>query len=130
MASRLTNKNFEDGKAAVEREEYDQARAFFEVAIEEDCVPALTYLASKFERGLGVDVNPSKSLELVLAEALEQFEGYAHDALAQTLKPNPQNLVMNKGATGGQVSDNTGSVVSDIQQSVVSARGRPRKVTL
>lgn len=69
MSTHLSNLNFENGKAAVERKDFDQARALFENAIEEGCVPALTYLASMFEHGMGVDADPKKSLELLFKAA-------------------------------------------------------------
>ena len=69
MSTHLNNLNFENGKAAAEREDFDQARAFFEQAIEEGCVPALTYLASIFEHGLGIDADIQQSLELLFKAA-------------------------------------------------------------
>lgn len=84
MVGLISNRNFEDGKAAIEREDYDHARAHFEAAIEEGWVPALTYLASMFEQGLGVEVDPQKSLALLFkaadlgdAEACSRL-GYLH----------------------------------------------------
>lgn len=69
MSSQLNNINFENGKAAVEREAFEQARTFFEAAIDEGCAPALTYLASMYEQGLGVEVDAQKSLELLFKAA-------------------------------------------------------------
>lgn len=94
MTSQLKNFNFEQGKAAGEREEYAQALEFFEEAVNEGFIPALTYLASMFEHGLGVEVDPQKSLELLFkaadlsdAEACNRL-GYLH-AVGKFL---PKNL--------------------------------------
>ena len=69
MTANPTNQNFENGKAAGEREDYAQAKEFFETAIEEGCIPAMTYLASMLELGLGVEVDPQKTLELLYKAA-------------------------------------------------------------
>lgn len=81
MTANPTNQNFENGKAAGEREDYAQAKEFFETAIEEGCTPAMTYLASMFEQGLGVEVDPQKTLEL-LYKAADLNDGEACNRLA------------------------------------------------
>lgn len=77
MTAEPTNQNFENGKAAWEREDYVQSKEYFESAIVEGCVPAMTYLAAMFEDGLGVEVDPQRTLELLYKAAeLDDAEAY------------------------------------------------------
>ena len=65
MKTQSSNVNIEEGWAAIERKEYEEALSFFEIAANEGCPNGLTCMASMYEDGLGVSVDTERALSLL-----------------------------------------------------------------